>query len=173
MHHPIIHALPYFLVLLKASFFSTGGFGNLPSVHADCIARAWAQPRDFAEALAIGQLSPGPNGLWVVSFGYLTFGLVGALLALLAICLPPHLILGIRRLYERTSKAPAVEGLVHGVGLAAVGTSVTVLFRLLEQNGLGVFTLIVMALAFAAAMSRRAPIIAILGIAAAAGVLLH
>src|SRR5919199_5429647 len=75
--------LIYFWLMLKASFFATSGTGNIPSLHADLLARGWATERQFAESLAVGQISPGPSGLWVVSLGYLTAGLPGALLALI------------------------------------------------------------------------------------------
>ena len=78
-----MNLLEYFLIMLKSSMLSTGGFGPLPILHEDFIARGWATEQSFTEALAVGQTSPGPNGLWVVSFGYLTAGLPGALLATL------------------------------------------------------------------------------------------
>jgi len=57
--------------------FSTGGFSNLPSLHQDLLANGWASEADFAESIAIGQISPGPNGLWVICLGYLTYGWLG------------------------------------------------------------------------------------------------
>jgi len=89
----MIEPLTYFWLLLKASLFSTGGTGNLPSLHADLLARGWANEQQFAESLAIGQISPGPSGLWVISLGYLVDGLRGAVLTLIAISLPPLVVL--------------------------------------------------------------------------------
>ena len=79
----MINPLLYFLFFLKASLFSTGGFSNLPSLHQDMIASGWAVETDFGESIAIGQISPGPNGLWVISLGYFTYGYLGAALALM------------------------------------------------------------------------------------------
>src|SRR5256885_13062862 len=81
----MINPFIYFLLFLKASLFSTGGFSNLPSLHQDLIANGWAKEADFGQSIAIGQISPGPNGLWVISLGYLTYGYLGAFLALIAI----------------------------------------------------------------------------------------
>ena len=89
----MINPFIYFLLFLKASLFSTGGFSNLPSLHQDLIANGWATESEFGQSIAIGQISPGPNGLWVISLGYLTYGLTGALLALIAITLPALLVL--------------------------------------------------------------------------------
>ncbi|MCW3061428.1 MAG: chromate transporter [Capsulimonas sp.] len=161
----------YFWVFLKASLFSTGGSGNLPSIHADLLARGWASDGEFGEALTIGQISPGPSGLWVISLGYLTDGLRGSLLALLAILLPPMLILGVERLYRRIQHHPAVEGFVRGLGLAVVGVFVVAMFGILQSAGISPRTVTIAAGAVGLALTRRVPVIGIVALAGLSGVL--
>ena len=168
-----MNPLLYFWLFLKASLFSTGGMGNLPSLHADLLARGWAGERQFVEALAIGQISPGPNGLWVVCLGYLTNGLPGALLALLALCLPPLLVLLIERLYRRIQHHPAVEGFMRGLMLAVVGIFAVVLAGFLRSNGLDIRSLLIAGIAACLAATKRVSIVVILALAAAAGILLY
>ena len=72
------HHLALFWIMLRAALLSTTGTGNLPIVHQDLLSRGWATDRQFAESLAIGQISPGPTGLWVISLGYFVGGLRGA-----------------------------------------------------------------------------------------------
>ena len=160
----------YFGLLLKGSLFSMSGLGNVPSVHADLTAHGWATEREFAEALAVGQVAPGPNGLWVISLGYLTAGGRGALLALLAITLPPLLVLVIERFYRRVRHHPAVEGFVRGLGLAAVGIFLLVLFGLLRASGLNARSLLIALASLSLGATRRVPALVILGLAALAGV---
>ena len=117
----MINPFIYFLLFLKASLFSTGGFSNLPSLHQDLIANGWATESDFGQSIAIGQISPGPNGLWVISLGYLTYGLTGALLALIAITLPALLVLLVSAGYSRIEHQTWVQGAMRGVSLAVVG----------------------------------------------------
>jgi len=97
----MINPLIYFLLFLKASLFSTGGFSNLPSLHQDLLANGWAKEIYFGQSIAIGQISPGPNGLWVICLGYLTYGYLGALFALIAITLPALLVLVVAAGYTR------------------------------------------------------------------------
>lgn len=163
--------LLYFWLFLKASLFSTGGIGNLPSLHADLIARRLATNQQFAEALTIGQLSPGPNGLWVVSLGYLTGGVGGSLLALLALTLPPLLILGVERGYRRVQHHPAAEGFVAGLTLAVAGVFAVALSGILESAGLSFRTLLLMAGAAILALTRRVPLFGIIGLAGVVGLL--
>ena len=159
----------YFLLTLKAALFSSGGFGSIPSMHDDLLARGWATERNFSESLAVGQVSPGPNGLWVISLGYLVDGVRGALLSLVAIAMPPFLILGVEWLFHRTRHHPAVEGFVRGMGLATVGIFAVVLNRLLHDVGLNVRTLLICGASLAAASTRRVPVVVILLVAAVAG----
>ena len=77
------HPLALFWIMFRAALLSTSGMGNLPIVHQDLLTRGWATDRQFAESLAIGQISPGPSGLWVISLGYLMDGWRGAALAAL------------------------------------------------------------------------------------------
>ena len=166
-------SLLYFWLFLKASLFSTGGMGSLPSLHADLLARQWATERHFVEALAIGQVSPGPNGLWVVCLGYLTNGMTGAMLALLALCLPPMLVLLIERVYRRIQHHPAVEGFVRGLLLAVIGIFAVVLLGFLREGGPDIRSIGIALLSAALLSSKRVPIIAILGMAAAVGMLFY
>ena len=166
-----MNALHYFLLALKASFFSSGGFGNVPSMHDDLLARGWASERNFAEALAVGQISPGPNGLWIISLGYFVNGVPGALLSLLAIAIPPFTILGVEWLYHRTRHHPAVEGFVRGMALATVGIFAVVLQRLLHDVGLNVRTLLICAASMGVGFTRRVPVAIILILAALVGLI--
>lgn len=163
--------LLYFWLFLKASLFSTGGFGNVASLHADLTARGWATDREFAEAMTIGQISPGPNGLWAISLGYLTRGPVGSALALVAITLPPLLILVIQKAYQRVEDHPAAIGFVRGLSLAVAGIFMVVLGRILHSAGIDLRSIVLAAIAVALAWSRRVPIVAIIALAALAGML--
>jgi chromate transporter len=169
----MINPFVYFWLLLKASLFSTGGTGNLPSIHADMLARGWATDRHFAEALAIGQISPGPSGLWVVCFGYLTNGFLGALLATLAIAIPPFFVLAVAALHRRIGDHPAMQGFVRGLGLAVSGIFLVVVIQLLQESGIDWRSLSLVGAAMALGLTNRVPIPVVLGLAAVAGMALY
>lgn len=169
----MIDPITYFWILLKASLFSTGGTGNLPSIHADLLARGWATDRHFAEALAIGQISPGPSGFWVICLGYLNDGLRGALLATLAISLPPVLVLAVAALHRRVGDHPAMQGFVRGLGLAVCGIFLVVVMRLLQENGLDVRSVLIVIASAGLAMTGRLPVSLLLGLAGLVGALIY
>jgi chromate transporter len=165
--------LGFFLIMLKAALLSNSGLGNLPSLHADLVVRGWATDRQFAGALVVGQLSPGPTGFWVVSLGFILAGWWGAILALLASVLPPLLILPVDAIYRRYGSLPAVAGFVNGLGLAVVGLVPVVLTQLLRSYGVDVGSVLIALGAFAAVLLARAPNLAVIAAGAVAGLLLY
>jgi chromate transporter len=169
----MINPVLYFLLFIKASLFSTGGFSNLPSLHQDLLSNGWAVEADFGESIVIGQISPGPNGLWVISLGYLTYGYLGAVLALVAITLPPLLVLGVAAIYGRIARQRWVEGLMRGISLAVVAISCSVCWTIIRQPGVDWMGWIIAAVAFALAMTRRVNIMVILALAGCAGAVLY
>jgi chromate transporter len=168
-----LNPVTFFLLALKASLFSTGGLGNVPSLHADLLSRGWATERSFAESLAVGQVSPGPNGLWVVSLGYLLGGVWGTLAAVVAICMPPFFILAVERLYRRVQHHPAVEGFVRGLSLCVVGVFVVVLWGLMKGNVVDLRSVLITVASLGLGATRRVPVVVIIGLAALVGMALR
>ena len=123
-------ALALFGVFLKASALSLGGLSSLPLLRGDLVAPGIATDDQVIQAIAIGRISTGPNGLYIVSLGYLVAGVVGATMALLAASLPPLAIVPITAAARRWLVATPVAGLVRGVALATAG--------LLAATGIGI-----------------------------------
>jgi chromate transporter len=108
-------------VLLKDSALALGGLGSLPLLRQDLVATGIVTDAQLVEALAIGRLSTGPTGLWIVSLGYQIAGPLGAVMALLASSLPPLLILPATAVARRWLLSVPFAGLVRGVSLATAG----------------------------------------------------
>ncbi len=167
------HPLTLFWIMFKAALLSTSGTGNLPIVHQDLLARGWATDRQFAESLAIGQISPGPSGLWVISLGYLVDGLRGATLTLLAIALPPLLVLVlVHGFYRHWGSHPATQGFVRGLGLAVAGIFLMVLAGIMNSAGWTSTNLIIVAGTIGLGATRRVPVLILLLLAALVGIAL-
>jgi chromate transporter len=165
------HPLALFWIMFRAALLSTTGTGNLPIVHQDLLARGWATDRQFAESLAIGQMSPGPTGLWVISLGYLVDGLRGAALTMIAVALPPLLVLLlVHGLYRRLGRHAATQGFVRGLGLAVSGVFLMVLLGIMSSAGWTSTNLIIMLGSIALAATRRVPVVVVLLLAALVGI---
>jgi chromate transporter len=168
-----VNPLTYFWLFLKGSLFSTGGLGNLPFLHQDLIALGWAKESDFVTAIAVGQVSPGPTGLWSISLGYLTFGWLGAILALVALSLPPLLTIAVAAFYNRIETIPAVQDFMRGMTLAVVGLSLVVSFNLATATITDWRGVLIATGALSLVLSKRMPIILVLVLAAIAGLLFY
>jgi len=110
-----------FLVLLRDSALALGGLGSLPLLRQDLVATGLASDAQLVQALAIGRLSTGPTGLWIVSLGFQMAGLLGAGMALVAASLPPLLILPATAAARRWLLSVRFAGLVRGAALATAG----------------------------------------------------
>lgn len=169
----MINPIAYFLIFLKATVFSSGGFSNLPSLQQDLTANHWAAEADFGKSISIGQISPGPNGLWVICLGYLTNGFLGALLALIAITIPPFFVLVVANVYGRIEHQHWVPGLMRGISLAVVGTFLTVFWTISSGSRTDWRSWLICAISFGLAYSQRINIFLILLLAAGAGYLIY
>ena len=77
----------FFAVL---SLFSIGG-GNsaVPEMHRYAVdVQHWMTDRQFADTFALAQLTPGPNLIIVALVGFHVAGVLGAVIAMLAMCGP-------------------------------------------------------------------------------------
>ncbi len=169
----MINPIIYFLLFIKASLLSSGGFSNLPSLHQDLIGNGWAREGQFGQSIAIGQISPGPNGLWVISLGYLSYGYLGAVLALIAIALPPLLVLVISGVYHQIEYQHWVSGLMRGISLAVVGLQLTVSWSIISRNGSDWKMWLIGAGAYGLALNKRIHILVNLGLAGLVGYLIY
>lgn len=169
----MINPLLYFLLFFKASLFSSGGFSNLPSLHQDLTGIGWAREEQFGQSLAIGQISPGPNGLWVLSLGYLTYGVLGALLALLAITLPPLAVLVIAAIYNRIEYLRWVPGMMRGISLAVIGIQLSVSVTLFSSGKLDWRAWLIALCAGLFMLNKKMNILLVLGLAGLTGFLLY
>ena len=168
-----MNVLYFFWMFLKASLLSTGGMGNLPFLHNDLIGLGLAQESDFIKAIAVGQLSPGPSGLWSISLGYLTFGWIGAVLALAALTLPTLLIVGVQAVYSQIEKHPMTQDFSTGLALSIVGLSLAVTASLVNASIVDIGGVLIAAGAMALGLSKKVPIVVILLLSAVVGVVIY
>lgn len=165
--------LSYFWMFLRASLFSIGGMGSLPFLHSDLTYLGLAEESDFLTAIAVGQLSPGPSGLWSISLGYLIMGWPGALMALLAISLPPLLVVGVVNIYEHVERFSSVQNFGRGLALGVIGLTLSVTLGLTTSTVKDAYGWAIVVISFLMVISKRIPVFVILILAAIAGCLLY
>ncbi|MGB9186251.1 MAG: chromate transporter, partial [Solirubrobacteraceae bacterium] len=100
-----------------------GGFVIIPLLQADAVhTYHWMSNTQFLNAVALGQITPGPVVATVASVGYAAHGLAGGLLAALVAFAPSFsfILLGGRR-FERLRENGNARAFLDGAGPAAIG----------------------------------------------------
>jgi chromate transporter len=82
-------------VMLKIDLFAFGGgFASLPlMLHEVVINRGWLDSKTFMDGIALGQVTPGPIVITAAFVGYLVYGILGAIVAAIAIFTPSFFLL--------------------------------------------------------------------------------
>jgi chromate transporter len=100
-----------------------GGFVIVPLMQGDAVhAYHWMTNSEFLNAVALGQVTPGPVVATVAAVGYGAYGIGGGLLAALVAFLPSFsfILLGGGR-FERLRGNPFARAFLAGAGPAAIG----------------------------------------------------
>jgi chromate transporter len=85
-------------------------------------AHHWLAPRAFADAMALGQITPGPVVITATFVGYSVAGLAGALLATAAVFAPAFIMSMVVGLsVERFRRSATLQAFLGGVQPAVVG----------------------------------------------------
>jgi chromate transporter len=131
----------YFALL---SLFAIGGANAaLPEMHRLAVeVMHWMSDRQFADMFAIAQVTPGPNVIVVTLIGYHVAGLMGALVATLAMCGPTCVFaFFVSRAWDRFKDAPwrmAIQAALVPVSIGLIGASAAVVASATAQSGVAV-----------------------------------
>jgi len=116
--------LALYLILLKATLSSFSGLAAMPVLRDDLVVhRHLINDHQLNTAVAIGRITPGPKGLYIVSAGYYAAGTVGVFAAWLAIITPALLVIPLLEFAGRRTRDPRVQRMLRAVVLASAGIS--------------------------------------------------
>jgi chromate transporter len=110
--------LPLFLVFVKVGAIVFGsGYVLLAFLQADLVAHwHWLTTAQLLDAIAVGQVTPGPVFTTATFIGYLLAGLPGAVIATIGIFLPSFiLVAAVSPLIPRLRRSPVAGAFLDGV----------------------------------------------------------
>lgn len=131
-------AVPFTLSRLFFTFLKIGsvlygsGYVLLAFLQTDFVTRyGWLTEQQLIDAVAIGQVTPGPVFTTATFIGYVLGGFPGALLATVAIFLPSFFFVALTNpLIPRMRSSKVGSGLLDGVNAAALGLMAAVTIQL-------------------------------------------
>jgi len=131
-------SIPFSLSQLFLTFLKIGavlygsGYVLLAFARADFVARfGWLTDRQLADAIAVGQVTPGPLFTTATFIGYVLGGIPGALLATIGIFLPSFVFVAVSNPWiSRVRKSVWAGSLLDGVNVSSLGLMAAVTWQL-------------------------------------------
>ena len=149
---PTIFNLPklFFTFLKIGAVLYGSGYVLLAFLRADFVVRfGWLTDRQLIDAVAIGQVTPGPVFTTATFIGFILGGIPGALLATVGIFLPFFIFVAISNpLIPRMRKSTWVGGLLDGVNVASLGLMAAITWQLGRASLIDLPTLLISLLSF-------------------------
>lgn len=113
-----------FLAFFKIGLFSFGGgYAMIPLIQNEIQSHGWLTASQFAEVIAIAEMTPGPIAVNAATFvGFKNAGILGGLVATAGVTLPSLLlILLLARFFFKFQKQPLNRQIFYGLRPVIVG----------------------------------------------------
>jgi chromate transporter len=165
-------ATTLFLTFLKIGAVLYGsGYVLLAFVRNDFVVRlGWLTQEQLLDAVAIGQMTPGPVFTTATFIGYVVGGFEGAVLGTVAIFLPSFVfVAAISPIVSRLRSSPLTASLLDGVNVAAIGLMAGVTWRLANDAVVDVLTAVLAVLSAVLLIRFRLNSVWLIALGAAAG----
>ena len=111
-------------VMLKVDLFAFGGgFASLPlMLHEIVMNRGWLDSKTFMDGIALGQITPGPIVITATFVGYLVYGILGAIVATIAIFTPSFfMVITVAPFFDRLKNSVYFMRAIDGIFASFVG----------------------------------------------------
>ena len=156
-------AVPFSLSVLFFTFLKIGavlygsGYVLLAFLRADFVERlGWITDHQLLEAIAVGQVTPGPLFTSATFIGYLVGGIPGALVATLGIFLPGFIFVALTNpIIPRLRSSPWVGAFLDGINVASLGLMAGVTLQLARTSLTDLLTILLATAAVIAILRTR------------------
>ncbi|MDE6069596.1 MAG: chromate transporter [Alistipes sp.] len=181
-----------FVSYLKIGFFGFGGgYAMLSLIQNEVVVQhGWMTNAQFADIVAVSQITPGPIAINSATYvGYTVglqmgnplYGILGSMIATLAVCLPSlTLMMLVARFFLRLKGNRWVEAAMHGMRPAVIGMIAAAALLLIfphdgtpdDRNFIDGWSWALFAAVFVGSWRKVNPIL-LIGLSAAAGIAIY
>ena len=126
-----------YLVFAKIAFFAFGGgYANLPIIQSELLSRGWCTIEQFADIVAIAQMTPGPVVINTATYvGKTLAGVPGGIVATLGFITPAVVItVAICLLSRRFAAVPLIRHGIRGIRAGVAGLVLCAVIFFLENS---------------------------------------
>jgi chromate transporter len=159
--------LKFCLILFVVNSLTIGGgFMMLPVLHKEFVEKYhWITNQEFLDAIAIGQITPGPLTVMNAVIGYKIAGITGAVLAMVSSYLPGIIIVTLAcRYYFHYRESAIVNSSFQGIKPAIIGLLAAVAIPLGSASIVDIITFSIAVISFVViAFTRTDPTFVIVG----------
>ncbi|HET7754896.1 MAG TPA: chromate efflux transporter, partial [Anaeromyxobacteraceae bacterium] len=168
--------VPLFLTFLKiGSVLFGSGYVLLAFLRADLVQRlGWITEAQLLDAVAVGQITPGPLFTSATFIGFLVAGIPGAAVATVAIFLPAFVFVGLSGpILPRLRRSPSAAAVLDGINAASVALMAVVAVQLARAAIVDLPAALLAAAAFAVLNFTKASSVWLMAAGAAVGLALR
>jgi chromate transporter len=144
---PATFSLPllFFTFLKIGSVLYGSGYVLLAFLHDDFVQNlGWLTEKQLLDAIAVGQITPGPVFTTATFIGYILGGVPGALVATLGIFLPSFVFVAITHPFvPRLRQSKLFSSLLDGVNVASAGLMAGVMIQLARAAWIDIPTVLI------------------------------
>ena len=129
--------LMLYLVFAKIAFFAFGGgYANLPIIQSELLSRGWCTIEQFADIVAIAQMTPGPVVINTATYvGKTLAGVPGGIVATLGFITPAVVItVAICLLSRKFAAVPLIRHGIRGIRAGVAGLVLCAVIFFLENS---------------------------------------
>jgi chromate transporter len=129
--------LKLFWMFFKIGLFSFGGgYAMIPLIQKELEINGWVDPKEFADIVAISQMTPGPIAVNAATYiGVKVAGVAGSAIATLGVSLPSFiLIIIVAKFVERFKESHAIQSVLSGIRPVTIGliSSAVIFFAMMS-----------------------------------------
>lgn len=138
--------IKFFFILFYINLFTIGGgYVMIPLLEKELVEKLhWLSHQEFIEAIAIGQVTPGPLTIMNAFIGYKLFGITGAIGAAVSSYLPSLIVVTlISYYYQGFRSSPVIDGIFRGIKPAVIGLLMTTALSLGKASLVDSFSVII------------------------------
>ena len=152
-----------------------GGYVFIPMIQEVVVNNyQWVTQAQFSNAIAMGQITPGPILISAAFIGYVVKGIAGAFVATVAIFFPPGLLMvTMSHLLERIKSSVIIQAALKGIRPAVIGMIFTAAIVVAQTAQLHWASLLIFAASLTAIWKFRLEVVLVIPIAGLVGLFLY